>query len=215
MTYGYVKPFSNKEKVEIQIRHIKGHSSNVKIIQEIYLESSLDHPKLDKLIDDLQAGDTLVLESVSRLDEDTEMVYKIYTKLIKKGVNVVFIKEPMLNSNIYSLIPDELTIDKMINSQIKATMENYQTQKDDYSAHIRLGIDRAKRNGKQIGLPKGTRLVTKKSIQAKADILKYSIDFNGTLSDTECLKLIKVCRNSFYKYKQELLDEKANNDDLF
>ena len=52
---------------------------------------------------------------------------------------------------------------------------------------------------------KGTKLTTKKSIEAKEQIKKYSKDFNGSLKDIEVMKLIGISRNSFYKYKKELL----------
>ena len=59
-------------------------------------------------------------------------------------------------------------------------------------------------NGKQIGIEKGTKLTTKKSIAAKADIKKYSKDFDGTLGDAEVMKLTGLARNTYYKYKKEM-----------
>ena len=66
------------------------------------------------------------------------------------------------------------------------------------------GIETARLNGKQIGLVKGTKLITKKSIETKEKILKYSKDFNGSLSDADCIQLLGVARNTYYKYKKEL-----------
>lgn len=37
-------------------------------------------------------------------------------------------------------------------------------------------------------------------------IRKYSKDFDGTLSDVDAMKLVGVARNTYYKYKRELLD---------
>ena len=53
----------------------------------------------------------------------------------------------------------------------------------------------------------GAKLTTKKSIEAKKQIQKHSKDFNGTLSDVDCMKLIGLARNTFYKYKRELKAE--------
>ena len=55
-----------------------------------------------------------------------------------------------------------------------------------------------------IGLPKGTSLITKKSVECKAIIQKHSKDFGGTLEDPDVLKLCGCSRNSYYKYKREL-----------
>ena len=62
----------------------------------------------------------------------------------------------------------------------------------------------AKSKGKQIGTPKGAKLTTKKSIQAKKVIKKHCITFGGTLKDSDCIKLVGVSRNSYFKYKREL-----------
>ena len=62
----------------------------------------------------------------------------------------------------------------------------------------------AKLNGKQIGQQPGRKLTVKKAIASKEAIRKYSKDFDGTLSDADCMKLIGIARNTYYKYKREL-----------
>ena len=61
----------------------------------------------------------------------------------------------------------------------------------------------AKNKGAHIGLPKGTRLMTKKSLECKAIIQKHSKDFGGSLEDPDVIKLCGCSRNSYYKYKKE------------
>ena len=53
--------------------------------------------------------------------------------------------------------------------------------------------------------------VTKKAIAAKEIIRKHSKDFGGDLSDTKCMVVANVSRNTFYKYKKEL-QEKMNEE---
>ena len=60
---------------------------------------------------------------------------------------------------------------------------------------------------KQIGGVSGRKLTTKKSIEKKAEIIKHSADFEGTLNDIDCMKLTGLSRNTFYKYKRELKEE--------
>lgn len=59
------------------------------------------------------------------------------------------------------------------------------------------------------GQKKGNKLITKKSKEAKALIIKYSKDFDGTLSDIEVIKLVGISRNSYYLYKKELKEMAA------
>ena len=62
-------------------------------------------------------------------------------------------------------------------------------------------------NGKQIGQIKGRKLVTKKSVECKKKIQKLSKAFDGTNNDKEIIAILGISRNTFYKYKRELIDE--------
>lgn len=53
----------------------------------------------------------------------------------------------------------------------------------------------------------GATFETKKSIEAKQEILKKSKAFGGTYSDKDLMKVIGIARNSYYKYKKELQQE--------
>jgi len=65
-------------------------------------------------------------------------------------------------------------------------------------------LDRARAAGKRLGLQRGTKLTTSKSVKAKDIILHYSKDFLGICPDQECMRLAGVSRNTFYKYKREI-----------
>ena len=88
--------------------------------------------------------------------------------------------------------------------QIKAAFDQAEKEVTDLHSRISQGIREAKKNGTQIGLSKGTTLITEKSIKCKEIIKKHAQDFGGTLSDKEVMILCKVSRNSYYKYKREL-----------
>ena len=70
----------------------------------------------------------------------------------------------------------------------------------------REGLATAKLNGKQLGAKDGQTFTTKKSIAAKEVIKKHSVAFGGSLNDIECMKLAGIARNTFYKYKKELIN---------
>ena len=69
----------------------------------------------------------------------------------------------------------------------------------------------AKLAGKRIGTPKGTKLITKKSIEAKETLKHYKVFGTGNLNATETMKLAGIDKNTFYKYKRELLEEYATD----
>ena len=95
--------------------------------------------------------------------------------------------------------------------QIKLAFEQSEKEVMDLRQRTKEGMETARLNGKQIGQIKGTKLTTKKSIEAKEQIQKYSKDFRGTLKDTEVMKLVGLARNTYYKYKRELVEELNNN----
>ena len=88
--------------------------------------------------------------------------------------------------------------------QIKKAFDQAEKEVQDLHQRTKEGIITARLEGKQIGQIKGTKLTTKKKKEAKPLIIKYSKDFDGTLSDVECIKLIGISRNSYYTYKKEL-----------
>ena len=96
---------------------------------------------------------------------------------------------------------------ELAKEQIIIAFEQAEKEVTDLHQRTREGIETARLNGKQIGQQPGAKLTTKKSIAAKADIIKYSKDFDGSLNDLECMRMIGIARNTYYKYKRELLAE--------
>jgi DNA invertase Pin-like site-specific DNA recombinase len=94
--------------------------------------------------------------------------------------------------------------------QILLAFEQSEKEVTDLHQRTQEGIETARLNGKQIGQPAGAKLTTKKSIAAKEQIVKYSKDFEGTLDDAECIRLIGVARGTYYKYKRELRDRTSH-----
>ena len=89
-------------------------------------------------------------------------------------------------------------------TKIRIAFEQAHKEVDDLRQRTREGIETARLNGKQIGQRPGNKLKVKKEGPAKEKIMKFSKDFNGTLADNECIKLIGISRNTYYKYKKEL-----------
>ena len=87
---------------------------------------------------------------------------------------------------------------------IRLAFAQAQKEVDDLHQRTREGMLTAKLNGKQIGQERGRKLVVKKAATCKDAIKKYSKDFDGTLCDADCIRLIGIARNTYYKYKREL-----------
>lgn len=219
--YGYTRISRAKQSIERQIRNIKSSYPTATIIQEVFTRTSLNRKEWQKLYNKVKKGDTIVFDSVSRMSGNAEEGFNAYQELYNRGVELVFLKEPHINTATYKKALEnnvELTgtsvdyILEGVNKYLMALAKEQiilafeQSEKEVMDLHQRTkeGIETARLNGKQIGQPKGAKLTTKKSLAAKEVILKHSKDFNGTLSDDDCIKLAGISRNSFYKYKKEI-----------
>lgn len=96
---------------------------------------------------------------------------------------------------------------KLAEKQILLAFEQSEKEVADLHQRTKEGIETARLNGKQIGQPAGAKLTTKKSVISKEQIIKYSKDFEGSLDDSECMKLIGIARGTYYKYKRELREK--------
>ena len=172
----------------------------------------------------LKSGDTVVFDSVSRMSRDAEDGFALYQELYGKGVNLVFLKEPHINTATYDKVKQNSIptmgkkFDKVIEAlndyiadlakeQIELAFAQAQKEVDDLHERTKEGIQTARLDGKQIGQKQGAKLNVKKAAPAKAAILQHSKDFGGTLDDKDCMKLAGVSRNTYFKYKRELKEE--------
>lgn len=227
--YGYCRVSTKQQNIERQIRNVKELYPEAIIVTDEYTGTKLDRPGWTKLYKQLKPGDTVVFDQVSRMSRDAEEGFEVYKELYNKGINLIFIKEPHVNTSVYreagdkqievSLQSGSEPIDKFGNGmirlvnellldlakeQIRLAFEQAEKEVEDLHQRTREGIETARLNGKQIGQPKGAKLTTKKSLKAKELIRKHSKDFEGTLSDVDVMKLIGCARGSYYKYKREL-----------
>ena len=119
--------------------------------------------------------------------------------------NAIAVSVPMTGTNIDFILEGvNKYLMAIAKEQIRLAFQQSEKEVEDLHQRTKEGIETARLNGKQIGLTKGTKLTTKKSIAAKEQIRKYSKDFEGTLTDTDVMKLTGLSRNTYYKYKREI-----------
>lgn len=223
--YGYCRISTHKQNIERQIRNIRKEYPKAIIYQEIYTGTKTDgRKKWEQLRRIIQKGDIIVFDSVSRMSRNAAEGFTTYQELFESGIELVFLKEPHINTAVYKkALNNHIAMTgtktdiilKAINEylmelakeQIIIAFEQAEKEVTDLHQRTKEGIETARLNGKQIGQRPGAKLTTKKSIAAKADIIKYSKDFDGSLNDLECMRMIGIARNTYYKYKRELLAE--------
>ena len=214
MTYGYCRISTKKQNIERQERNIKETYPEALIRKEVYTGTKSDRKEWNKLLRALKPSDTVVFDSVSRMSRNAEEGFETYERLYNAGINLIFLKEPHINTDTYKqAIENQLQIainsgdnatDELMQSiiaalnkyilalakkQIYLAFEQSEKEVTDLHQRTKEGIQTARLNGKQIGQKPGVKLTTKKSIAAKKEILKHSKDFSGTLSDIDTMKI--------------------------
>ncbi len=228
MIYAYCRVSTQHQKIARQITNITAIYPNATIIREFFTGTTQNRPQWEKFIPQVKKDDTIVFDSVSRMSRNAEEGFKDYKMLYERGVHLVFLNEPLINTSVFDSTRNNLlNIDittgnaavdtffkgniELINNfmmalaeeQIKAAFDQAEKEVTDLHSRISQGIREAKKSGVHVGLTKGTTLTTKKSLECIAIIKKHSKDFGGTLEDPDVMKLCGCSRNSYYKYKKE------------
>lgn len=224
MKYGYCRISTRSQNIDRQVRNIIGFCSDTKIIKEIYSGTTQVRPEWQKLLKILKKGDVVIFDSVSRMSRNAEEGFSTYKDLYDRGVELIFLKEPYINTSVYkeamgkSIGLTGTSVDFILEGinkyfyalteeQIRLAFVQSEKEVEDIRQRTREGIETARLSGKQIGRKEGAKITTKKSIETKKIIKKHSKDFYGQLTDKEVMKLADVSRNSYYKYKRELFEE--------
>ena len=169
----------------------------------------------------VKKGDTIIFDSVSRMSRSSDEGVKTYFELYSRGVNLIFLKEHYIDTAIYTEnIRDKIELNgsdedeifkglnnyfrKLAERQIKIAFEQAEKEVKDLRQRTKEGIETARIKGKQIGQKTGIKLNVKKKNPTIEQIKKYSRNFDGTLTDLECIQIIGISRNTYYKYKKEL-----------
>jgi len=219
--YGYTRISRPKQSIERQIRNIKAAYPDAVIIEEVFTRTRFDRKEWPKLMKKVKAGDEIVFDSVSRMSGNADEGFSVYEDLYNRGVSLVFLKEPHINTETYKKALEnnvpltgssvDLILDgvnkylmELAKEQIRLAFEQSEKEVEDLHQRTREGIVTAHLNGKQSGRRPNAVVVTQKSIKAKDVILKYSKDFYGSLNDPEVMQLTGLARNTYYKYKREL-----------
>lgn len=224
MRYGYVRISTARQSIERQIRNIKKLYPDAIIISEVFTRTRMDRPEWQKLYKRVGKGDSIVFDSVSRMSGDAAEGFAAYHDLYNRGVDLTFLKERHIDTAVYkqalqnSIPRTGSSVDiilqavdqylmELAKEQIRLAFEQSEKEVADLHQRTREGIETARFAGKQIGQRPGNKLTTKKSVAAKAIIRKHSKVFQGTLDDNDVMKLAGISRNTYYKYKRELLKQ--------
>lgn len=226
--YGYCRVSTTKQSLKRQQDNIHNAYPDAKCFSEEYTGTTSNRPQWQKLLKTVHEGDTVVFDSVSRMSRNADEGFQDYKVLFERGVNLIFLKEPYVNTETYkqamkqqleSISTGDTAADELISSimkalqkyqltlaekQIQLAFEQSEKEVKDIQQRTKEGMKAAGAGEKISKARTGKSYTSKKEAGAKAIILKHSKSFGGTLADDECMKLAGVSFVTFYKYKKEL-----------
>lgn len=233
---GYARVSTEKQKLDRQIANLKEKYPEIVIVAEVFTGSTDNRPKWKKLMRQCRAGivKKLVFDEVSRFSRNAQEAIVEYKELYNLGIELEFLKEPHINSNIYrqaserkidistesmdadtanliSTVIDGLNdyLLAVAEKQIYLAFEHAQKERELLSKRTSEGLKRAKLMGSKVGRQKGEKVVTKKQKRAKRIIKKYYKLFGGELNATQCFQLANITKSTFYRYLDEIINEDA------
>ncbi len=189
---GYIRVSSidqNTERQEVALKELKVD----KIFTEKLSGKNTNRPELNRMLDYIREGDTLYIESISRLARSTKDLLSLVQILQEKGVDLVSLKE-----NIDTTTPQGRFILTIFGALSELERENILQRQ-------REGIEIAKQNGKVLGRP---------PIKPPKDWDKVvSIWKRGEITAIEAMKRLNMNRGTFYRrlQSQKKLEEIENS----
>lgn len=221
MVYGYCRISRRGQNLERQERNLRAAFPGAVILKEIYTGRTEDRPQWQRLLRAVKAGDVIAFDSVSRMSRNAEEGFRTYRELFTRKISLVFLKEPMINTETYqkalqASVPMtgtdvDLILEgvnqyllRLAEEQIRLAFQQAEKEVEDLRQRTREGIETAKLNGRQPGRRPGARVITEKSVRIRKAILAKSRDFGGAYTDADLIKLLDVNRATFYKYKKQL-----------
>ena len=188
---GYIRVSSidqNTDRQEVALKELKVD----KIFAEKLSGKNTNRPELHRMLDYVREGDTLYIESISRLARSTRDLLSLVKILQEKGVDLVSLKE-----NIDTTTPQGRFILTIFAALSELERENILQRQ-------REGIEIAKQNGKVLGRP---------VIESPKDWDKVITLWNrGEITAREAMKRLNMNRGTFYRRLQsQKKSEEINN----
>lgn len=230
MIYGYARISTHRQNLQRQLDNLRDYAKEIEkdivIISEVFTGTKTDErEKYQRLKNQLKKGDTLIFDSISRMSRNAEEGIKEYFELMEKGVELIFLKEHYIDTQVYKnevaksqdITAEDIDLNETIlegvrkylirlaKKQIKIAFDQAEKEVMDLRKRTSEALQAKKINeGIVLGRKKGAKVESQKSKEMKVKIRKLSKNFDGNLKDKEIIELLGIASNTYYKYKKEM-----------
>lgn len=230
MIYGYCRVSTKKQNILRQVENIIKIYPTAKVFQESYTGTTTDRKEWSKLKKIVKPGDTIIFDSVSRMSRNAEEGIKEYFNFVERDIELIFLKEGYINTALYKKALEnkidstgnkiaDIYIDAtnevlkiLAQEQIKIAFDQAEKEVLDLRERTKEGLKVTKAKGTVLGRKQGDTYTTKKEKEMREKIKKLAKDFGGNLKDIEVFTLLGITKNTYYKYKKNIILEEAQNE---
>jgi DNA invertase Pin-like site-specific DNA recombinase len=175
---GYIRVSTADQNTDRQTDALKAQG-----VDRVFLEkisgATANRPELKAMLDYVREGDTLVIESISRLARSTRDLLRIIDELREKGVDLLSLKES---------IDTQTPQGRFVLSIFAALSE---LERDTIRERQKEGIEAARRRGKHLGRP---RIIEPDNWAAVYEKWK-----SGMIPAVGAMKTLDLSKATFYR----------------
>lgn len=189
MIYGYARCSTNEKLQDInrQVRELKNNGAcDTSIYLEYVSGTNINRAELNKLLNIVQKGDTIIATEVSRITRSTKQLCDILELAKSKQIKLI------LGSFVVDCTKE---LDPMTEGMLKMMGVFSELERNIISQRVKSGMQNAQSKGKSIGRPK-TNTDTIPAIFYK-HYPKYK---SGIINKKEFSKLCSLSYPTIYKY---------------
>lgn len=151
-TFGYARVSTEQQNLDRQLDALRKYGVDI-IYNEKMTGTKRDRPELTKLLDRMTEGDTVVIESLSRLGRSTKDLIELTELFQSKGVHLVSLKESIDTST---------STGKLLFTLMSAIA---QFERDVIADRTREGLKSARARGRTGGRPRTNSDIIKKAVK--------------------------------------------------
>lgn len=179
-TFGYARVSTQEQNLDRQVDQLVEYGIHK---TDIYMEKitgiKKDRPKLNQLLEDVEAGDKIVIVELTRLGRSTRDLISISEQLQEKGVELVSLKE-----SIDTTTPTGKAMFGMLSVMA-------QFERDLISQRTKEGLASARARGRLGGRPDTKREKIDKAL---------SMYHSGSLEVKDICDMVGISKPTLYKY---------------
>lgn len=189
MLVGYARVSTQDQNLDRQIDMLERYGVDKRnIYQEKITGTILNRPQLDKMLNELQNGDVVVIADLTRVSRSTRDLLNIVDKIKAKGASIKSIKDTWLDT----------TNDNPYNDFLLTIMAGMsQLERDLISTRTKEGLRSAKARGREGGRPMKRN--------DKADLVR--ILYNQKYKIVDIVKQTGLSRATVYRILKDLEKE--------